>query len=80
MFAVDVDSDVPERKQKPSGSGDQAQGFDSSCVVCFDNVADTVLVPCHHLILCSVSLFHLLHPHILYTDVATSSQSFLSTS
>lgn len=29
-------------------------GEDSVCTVCYDAVADMVLVPCHHLVLCAV--------------------------
>lgn len=28
---------------------------DAGCIICYSKIADTVLLPCHHLVLCSVS-------------------------
>lgn len=30
---------------------------DAGCIICYSEFADTVLLPCHHLVLCAVSLF-----------------------
>lgn len=39
--------------QKRAENDDLA--VDAGCIICFSEVADTVLVPCHHLVLCAVS-------------------------
>lgn len=44
-----------ERLEPPvSEMGDMK--LDSECVICYSEIADTVLIPCNHLVLCTVSL------------------------
>lgn len=40
--------------------------IDAGCIVCYSEVADTVLLPCHHLVLCSVRI--LTRPPLLTYD------------
>jgi hypothetical protein len=50
------------RSMRPPEVGDSIQGntegqAGGECVVCCDETADTVLLPCGHLALCSVSIY-----------------------
>ncbi|KAF8448603.1 hypothetical protein BDZ91DRAFT_751860 [Kalaharituber pfeilii] len=40
-------------KEKVDAEVDTSLTVYSACIVCYDSVADTVLTPCHHLVLCS---------------------------
>jgi hypothetical protein len=40
--------------QARSGEHTDEMKMDVGCIVCYNEVADTVLVPCGHLVLCSV--------------------------
>lgn len=45
---------VGNAAQKRAGNDDLS--IDAGCIVCYSEVADTVLLPCHHLVLCSVRI------------------------
>ncbi|KAF8461590.1 hypothetical protein BDZ91DRAFT_736545 [Kalaharituber pfeilii] len=40
-------------KEKEDGNMDTSMMIYSACIVCYNSVADTVFMPCHHLVLCS---------------------------
>lgn len=49
ILAVSRDGAAQKRVEKDDLT------VDPECIICFSEVADTVLVPCHHLVLCTVS-------------------------
>lgn len=52
---------LPEEEVGDTVQGNAENQAAGECVVCCDEMADTVLVPCGHLAMCSVSI----HPNIL---------------
>lgn len=65
---VAIAREVLLQSMQPPEGGDNVQGGaaaeerqvqrEGECVVCSDETPDTVLVPCGHLALCSVSMIH----------------------
>lgn len=39
---------------EPPASETEDTKSDSECIICYDQIADTVLLPCKHLVLCNV--------------------------